>query len=727
MDQHVPKIIEARGLSARAVSYKYRHCPRCRRDWPADHTSCRECCRWLGEQPLQRMEWQLFPRDRVPSEPRRHECIGASAVLLRLVCGHLSAEQLLQLTEPLAEIFRKEDDCVTCGVARHGWLVWTMEGLRAAFMDARKIEQRLQSLLPRLESAIPGTRVRWGIWLDQYVLPFDASRQPVIRDIPALAIFNFEPDNLLCPSEAIYQANRAWEHFVCGPRRLLSGQSDFGFSSLGRKRPSALDQGKAADSATLVGREREPAILDRHLRMSQNSTIRFAVVAEAGSGKTRLVKEWLHRNPALTVAWVSFSLFGGDLVSLASQFVNPTSDRPSLEALLKAVLASPDDRGIQVLVFDDLHFADSDSLTFVRHILDALPQRDVFALLISRPSGRRQLESLAPDAEISLAPLSTPNVHELAQGLIGTENIAAIAAARSKGNPLFVEQFAAWAAETDFAGDEGGPRNLHQVISARVKHLSYVRLAEVRGRLRWGRSWEREAVVDDLDQIEIEMGLWLDRLDTGDHADRVEAAQYLVQLELIEYELFIANMLAGKPRPRSSRLREAIARLLIGSAEGIFADVWSRAEAGTDTDRANIAREALRDGEALYEGFNWSAAIRLYELALKLAPDQHNAEVLHRQLAECRRRAQPVLANRTEIIGSDLDLESHPTVGLRELPDVWIQLARRHHCREYFRRAAGAAERLNDRALAEWARLQAGEIAVESYEDQKNIARLAYP
>jgi len=89
------------------------------------------------------------------------------------------------------------------------------------------------------------------------------------------------------------------------------------------------------------------------------------------------------------------------------------------------------------------------------------------------------------------------------------------------------------------------------VISARVKYLSLVRLAEVRERLRWGRSWERQAVADDLDRIETEIGLWLDRLETGDYADRVEAAQYLVQLEHVEYELFIACWPASHARDQA--------------------------------------------------------------------------------------------------------------------------------------------------------------------------------
>jgi hypothetical protein len=195
MDQHIPQIVEAHGLSARAVSYKYRYCPRCRRDWPADHTSCRECCHWLGEQPLERTEWQLYPTDGVPSEPRKYECIGASAVVLRLVCGYLSAEQLIQLVGPLAEIFPNEDDAATSGVAQHGWLVWTKEGLRAAFFDGSKIEQRLQRMLPRLEGIVPSMQRILGIIV-----------QPGVTRCLGRTFSNKLGDDLLCTVEMVDQA-----------------------------------------------------------------------------------------------------------------------------------------------------------------------------------------------------------------------------------------------------------------------------------------------------------------------------------------------------------------------------------------------------------------------------------------------------------------------------------------------------------------------------------------
>jgi hypothetical protein len=60
----------------------------------------------------------------------------------------------------------------------------------------------------------------------------------------------------------------------------------------------------------------------------------------------------------------------------------------------------------------------------------------------------------------------------------GSNPIAAAAAVRSKGNPLFVEQFIAWSAEARFRGGQSGPHTLHQVIAGRIEHLSKVRIAE---------------------------------------------------------------------------------------------------------------------------------------------------------------------------------------------------------------------------------------------------------
>jgi hypothetical protein len=85
-------------------------------------------------------------------------------------------------------------------------------------------------MLPRIKDIFLHTvGVRWGIWIDQYIVPFDKQNKPAIGDATGAAIFHFEPDHMALSSEAIYRVNRRWEHFVSVPRRLLNGEERHGF------------------------------------------------------------------------------------------------------------------------------------------------------------------------------------------------------------------------------------------------------------------------------------------------------------------------------------------------------------------------------------------------------------------------------------------------------------------------------------------------------------------
>jgi hypothetical protein len=550
---------------------------------------------------LERTEWQLSPAKSSFSAPQRYELVGASALILRIV-GHPPAEERTSMIAGVISEILAATNNPTCEVAGHGWLVW-MEGLRRAFRQGCEIEQWLIESLPRLEHILLHTAsIRWGIWIDQYLVPFDGQGSPAIREVTARAIFNFEPDNLVLSSEAIYQTNRRWEHFVSVPRRLLDGKEPFGYRLTGHKRPSALDHAEARHSTPFVGRERQLSIIEDCWR-GVGRTTKLAITAAAGSGKTRLIKEWLKRHSEIRAeiraVAANFSLFGGDVENFASQLAALPPDRLDCSALVQAVMGRIHRDKIGVIVLDDLHWAGPAGLAFVRSILVALPATGILVIFASRPSGRELLYALKPTAELKLNPLPASAAKELARRLIGEEAVATTAALRSKGSPLFVEQFAAWAAEANFHGGQAGPRTLHQIIAARIEHLSKVRIADIRQRLRWGRFWERRAIDDELGRIEAEVGLWLDRLETGDYADRVETARHLVRLERLDYEIFLTSMLVGRPRPRSSRLREAVERLLIGSADQILTDLKRRATKAATTTKEEISREAQHAADAL--------------------------------------------------------------------------------------------------------------------------------
>jgi hypothetical protein len=709
---------EANDLSARAVLHKYRYCPSCRREWPANHKSCPECVHWLGDQPLERTEWQLSPAKNSFSTPKRYELVGASALILRIVGSRPPAEeQMAVIAGVISEILAATNNPI-CEMAGHGWLVWTTEGLRRAFRQGCEIEQRLAASLPRLESILlHSASIRWGIWIDQYIIPFDGQNSPAIDEVAARAVFNFEPDNVVLSSDAIYQTNRQWEHFVCVPRRLLDGKEPFGYRLTGHKRPSALDHAEARHSTPFVGREHQLSIIEDCWR-GVGRTTKLAITAAAGSGKTRLIKEWLKRHSEIRAeiraVAANFSLFGGDVENFASQLAELPPDRLDCSALIQAVMGRIHRDKIGVIVLDDLHWAGPAGLAFVRSILAALPATGILVILASRPSGRGLLYALKPTVELKLNPLPASATKELARRLIGGEAVATTAALRSKGNPLFVEQFAAWAAEANFHGGQAGPRTLHQIIAARIEHLSKVRIADIRQRLRWGRFWERQTIDDELGRLEAEVGLWLDRLETGDYADRVETARHLVRLERLDYEIFLTSMLVGRPRPRSSRLREAVERLLIGSADQMLTDLKRRAAKAATTTKEEISREAKRAADVLSATFNWALAGDFYELAYSSALWDKNE--IGRRLAQCRRRSREAIADDGEIYSASAgrSLDERPSVDALDLPYVWADLGRLCSRSEYFVRAAAAAAAVNDHALAAWAKRKAAELGVNN-------------
>lgn len=696
-----------RGLGPRAVSYKYRHCPRCRLEWPAKYQSCPRCVHWLGNAPLERTEWQLVPEPSGFMAAQSYELVGANAVVLRLVRDDPPAsEQTAAVAAVMGAVFATGDDFI-CPVADHGWLIWTKEGLRQAFRTGLEIEKRLRASLPQLEKIfVYSGNIRWGMWTDQYVIPFDGQNIPALKAMTASAIFGFEPDNMPLSSESTYQANRVWEHFVAAPRRLLDGQEPFGYRMTGHKRPSALDHAAAEDASPFVGRRRELLRIDGHWTRAKRS-VRLAITASAGSGKTRLIKEWLRRHPDVCAITANFSLFGGTVADFANQLAELPPDRLGSGALVKAIVERIHRDKIEVLVLDDLHWADVEDMEFLQALVAALPPIGMLIFLVTRPSGRKQLKGLQPQSELKLSPLPKPATEELAARLGAPGSVAAAATLRSRGNPLFVEQFVAWATETAFRGGPSGPRTLHQIIAARIGHLSKVRIAELRERLRWGRSWERQSVDDELGRLEAEVGRWLDRLETGDYADRIQAARHLVHLERLDYEIFLTSLLLGRPRARSSRLREAIERLLLGSAHEILADLKQRVAKATPATRENISREAKRAADVLFAVCNWALAADFYALAR--AGSFWERDEIARRLTECRRHAQTMIADGavSHLASRAQNLDMNPNVDTRDLPYVWAELGRRFHCGTYYARASKAAEVINDLALAAWAKREA--------------------
>lgn len=689
-------------LSTRDIAYQYRYCPNCRHEWPARHISCPACVRWLGELPLERVEQQIVPRETHYQHPVANDfrVVGATVIVLRVLEHGLAHCAINAISTTLIDLLIADSSLSVCSIPAYGWLLWTREGLRRTFLQSLEIGQRLVQGLERLSSALPALRVfRWGIWTDQYILRFGMDEAPTIGEKTASALFHFEPDNTLLSSETIYEANRLWEHFVCVPRRLLTQEEDLGYRFLTHKRPSALDHADVAPIASFVSRRKELDFLDTCERQSQSRAFRLAIVAKAGSGKTRLISEWHQRHPELNILRAGFSLFGGDITSIAAQLTE-LPDRIDAESILNAISVRLQNNKSHVIVLDDLHWANAESAAFLEQLVDVLDSQRILVVFISRPSGQTLVQRLRPTSQLDLIQLPVSAAREIAIRLTTSDAVAEMAVQRSEGNPLFVEQFAAWAKETNWDGTGEAPANLSQVISARIDHLSETQLENIQQQLRWGFSSDREEALLDLDRLESEVGLWLDRLETGDYGDQVEVSRHLAILNYVEEQIVLIRTAAGRPRVHSSRLRESIERLTLGCSTDLLANLISRVRNGSGSADPNILRDTIRVGDILRRQFHWSAAVKFYELASRLATFQEANGFAH-HLRDCRRRLLGVAIDGPRL-DENQEIETAPAVDNLRLPAVWAQLGCRFGSREYLRLAAQAAEKVNDEAMVAW-------------------------
>jgi hypothetical protein len=683
------------------ISYRYRYCDRCRREWPAERTHCPDCRLWLGEAPLERVEWLVAPIQERVSRATGYEHIAGSALCLRWVGPRPPDRHLLEVAALLAQLLPAQPQGVVA-VRGQGWMVWTANGVRRAFLDALALRDRLVGILPSLEMVlVPGGRLRWGLWVDDFVLPCGGILgTPVVSQVAARTIFNFEPDGMLLVTEAIFQANRHWENFVCVPARRFDGSDCHGYRWVDRKRPSALDHARVIDLSPFVGRSVELAQLDEVWRLTRHSSQRVTIVAPAGAGKTRLVRQWLQRHPNARSLCANFSIFGGDLTSFAGQLAELPDDTFKTTSLVDTVLARIGREQARVLILDDLHWADPPVWDFLNALLHSLPDHGLLTLLSTRPTTASLERILAPAITLRLSPLPTADTGELAHRVAHCHAVAGAAARLADGNPLFVEQFAAWAVEACYSGQGWCPKTLHEVIMARIHHLESVRLRSLRQRASWSAVWMRPAVSADLDALEIEIGLWLDRLETGDYGDRLAVAFYLTRLRWVDFELFLIATLIGQPRPRSTRLGEAIDRLLLGSADDVLADMTRRVQALAGLGDPHLAEQAEAAGKCATEHYQWQIARRFYELACQAAPSRNN-DKLRRRVAEIDQFLDDTNNDTLARGGGNIleELGRLPSVDPLRLPRVWLRLGQQFNCRRYLLRARQTADDIGATAL----------------------------
>jgi class 3 adenylate cyclase/tetratricopeptide (TPR) repeat protein len=256
----------------------------------------------------------------------------------------------------------------------------------------------------------------------------------------------------------------------------------------------------------LVGHGTELERLHAAYREAVSAGVRLVtVVGDSGIGKSRLAKElvrWLEGQASVVVASCPPYGEGTTFTPIREAFRQAGRDESVLEGSSYEVFAATRNlfeelAGERPLlaVFDDVHWAEETLLDLIEHLSVRLGAAPVLLLCLARPelAERRPQWLSRPDASLTLDALSEMDSHGLLDALDAPAAVRERIAELAEGNPLFIEQLAA------FAGEEGEnvtlSGSIRGVLHARLDRLDIEERAVLEHAAVIGRSFSLDAVL----------------------------------------------------------------------------------------------------------------------------------------------------------------------------------------------------------------------------------------
>ena len=206
--------------------------------------------------------------------------------------------------------------------------------------------------------------------------------------------------------------------------------------------------------------------------------------------------------------------------------LDPSGRRIQIVDSLRALFLRQSAEQPMVLILEDLHWFDSESLGIIDSLIGTLAHAPILMLTNFRPEFSETWSNHAPYTRIRLEPLGTASMHDLLDHLLGNApelaGLKHTLVTRTEGNPLFIEESVRGLIETGvLTGVRGDyrleihdsqielPSSIQSVIAARMDRLEpdTKRLLQCASVIGKEFSFELLAAIADLDESAIESGL----------------------------------------------------------------------------------------------------------------------------------------------------------------------------------------------------------------------------
>ncbi len=381
----------------------------------------------------------------------------------------------------------------------------------------------------------------------------------------ALRLATLAEPNTIWVGHGVYQP--AVDRFdVCGVVLVVPRSDPLPgpvFCLLALKAPRSGTHHQGPDHVQLFGRREMLRILDRcRLEAARDHAIVLHLVGEPGSGKSKLLREWLAagaRSGQLH-GWTHLEAHGvpygehpfrvwQDLArGLGMEPARPGTHEPTVIEVDRRLRAHG--RPTLIVVYRPSFRAAAPAEPAYTHRHVALKELD-------RETMAALAHTLAAQARFELSPVLLDEI-----------------VTKARGNPLYAEEAASHVAEVGSFGQAtagGLPESFPELLAARARWTAERVLSqrehERRARAVSRFSWlaERDASLRKLDGLEEQLTSWLDRFDVIQGEAGPLVRRFLADLERLDGRLALMTLLFGRQRPHRHRLAQAIRRLPTGN------------------------------------------------------------------------------------------------------------------------------------------------------------------
>ncbi len=297
----------------------------------------------------------------------------------------------------------------------------------------------------------------------------------------------------------------------------------------------------------------------------------------------------------------------------------------TLEAIKRLLLRESQVQPL-LLVFEDLHWIDSETQSFLDSLIDSLPTVPLLLLVNYRPEYRHGWGSKTYYSQLRIDPLPPESAEELLQAVLGDDAslqpLKQVLIERTEGNPFFLEESIRTLIETKVLLGERGkyhltgsfeitrvPATVHAVLAARIDRLSAneKRLLQSAAVIGKDVPFVLLQAIADLSEEEL-------RRELG----QLQAAEFVYETRLfpdleftfkhaLTHEVAYGNVLQERRRTIHAKIVEAIERLypdrLVEQAEllahhAFHGELWQNAatylrQAGAKAANRSAHREAI--------------------------------------------------------------------------------------------------------------------------------------